>query len=160
MATSNAPIIPDAPKPGTIKVDPLVARPPLKKAAPVESGTDSYAKLKSYVEAVMERHKQIETLFEGKPVAPTKTHEFKKFVDDTLAELTMRYVLFGTYSQPGPANASEESVTGNSTEERLKQAGFTVSQEKMTGLDPALASHPAALMALSEGADLIGDEDS
>jgi hypothetical protein len=151
MATSD---IPPAPKP-LINIDTGGARPPLKKDKPAQAPTDSFAQLKSYSDAIMVRYDEVSKLFEGKPVAPTKNPEFKKFVEDTVAEVTMRYVVFGTFDKPGQQTEDQPTTT----EEKLKASGFAVSGEQMKGLDPALVNSPAALLALSEGANLTGDDD-
>ncbi len=151
--TSNTP-----PKPPVIKVDNSPPRPPLKIANKTadRSADNPLDGLKAFVSGIAKRHSEVEALFTEKPeISPVKHSEFKKFINDTLAEVAMRYVVFGSFKNPSDTPDS----SGDPIADKMKEQGFNVSAEQLTGLDPALRSNPAALMALSEGADLNGDSE-
>ena len=146
-------LTPNEPRPPVTQTDPVSTRPPAVKIEAKVATEDSLSRLTAFVSDVMKRYDQVSKLFDGKPVLPTKNPEFKKFVDDTLSEVSMRYVIFGSFSRPGESSEEPANV-----EERLKQQGFSVSKDKLKGLDPTLAESPAALLALAEGANLVDDE--
>lgn len=138
------------PKPPAIHIDTSPSRRLIKRnEKEPEPESSAFDRLKGFTLDVLKRHEEVSQLFSNSAVNPTLTVEFRKFITDSLSEVSMRYVMFGTFTRPG--ETPEETK-----EEKLKEQGFDISKTK---LESALAEHPAAKLALELGADLTGDDE-
>jgi len=126
------------------------AKPP---PPPADTPEEAFKKLKVYNQLILDRHKQIVDLFEDKSISPVKNPDFVKFINDHLAEVNMRYVVFGVFSISG------EETEPADREEQLRQQGFEVSGKQLEGLDPHMAQSPIVLAALAAGVNLTSDDD-
>ena len=132
------------------KQNPAPTKPP---PPPAETPEEAFKKLKVYNQTILDRHQQVVALFEDKSISPVKNPDFVKFINDHLAEVNMRYVVFGAFSVSG------EDIEPTDREQQLREQGFAVSEEQLRGLDPSLANSPIALAALAAGVNLASDDD-
>lgn len=116
----------------------------------------AFDRLADHVAKVKSRYVEIEKLFDGFAVTPLKSTDFRKFLEDHLSEIAMRYVVMGTYEVPdsAPADAGTPSPDAG-----WAIAGADLSKTRKNSLDPALAASPAAAAAMAAGVNLLDDED-
>lgn len=114
------------------------------------SGDEAKKALSEYNETVKQRYDEIKDEFEGwdDKISPINDPEFQNFIRAQLAYANMAYITTGTF----PAD-----VRKNPTEELDEEV-----EAQLGKLSPDLRDHPAAILALQDGADLTGgyeDED-
>jgi len=114
------------------------------------SEDEAFKLLESYAAKVHERHQKLEELFKGFAVDPLENPDYKKFLSDQLATAAMYFAATGRL----PQAMSELS------EDIAAAMGFNTADgepDVPTGLDPSLASNPAALAAMEAGFDPTDD---
>ena len=120
--------------------------------------TGTFARLKTHVETVTARYTEMVELFAGSPISPMESKDLRKFIEETLSEIAMSYVVLGTFE----LRALDPNATDPKTAE-ARAKGFTVSggsPETPTmpdGVDPAFFNSAAARAALEAGFDITKD---
>lgn len=118
--------------------------------------------LTAHVDSVKARYREVEELFKDFPISPIRATEFKKFLEDHLSELAMRYVVMGRFIPPiDPDGGAEPAPPDKSPNGPGGWSVSTGSTEKTIpdGIDPALAASPAVQAAMAAGLNLLGDDD-
>lgn len=84
-------------------------------------------------------------------ISPFSSKAFLRFINETLAEVSMRYIATARFNKPGLPNDDPEHLEGATN--GAPEQNVTIP----AGVDPALASHPAVRLAISQGLDLASD---
>ena len=107
---------------------------------PNNPSSASFDALKAKVDAVRERHTEAKSLFRDFEFDPTKTADYRKFMEDHLNELTMAYVV-GVRDAENP------------------NKGFVTGGEATDDADARFKASPAVAAALAAGLNLDNDDE-